>query len=149
MPLMTRRRLLAMGAATLVTPILPAFAATPAFFHNEGCGCCHEWARHMAAAGLGISLQSTPDLSGEYARHGVPARFETCHVGRIDGYVISGHVPPADIRRLLADRPEAAGLLVPAMPVGSPGMEYGDQVEPYSVLLLKADGSVSVFAKHG
>lgn len=102
----------------------------------------------MARAGLPVKLVATPDLSGEYARHGVPHQFESCHVGKIAGYVISGHVPPDDIFRLLDSRPAAAGLIVPGMPVGSPGMEYDGQTEPYDVLLLDRDGSTSVFSRH-
>lgn len=146
---LNRRIFLAAGALGVGGMLRPAFAATPVFFHNEGCTCCHGWAAHMAKAGLAVELQASPDLSAEYRRHGVAAQYETCHVGRIDGYVISGHVPVADIQRLLVEKPKALGLAVPGMPTGSPGMEYGGQTEPYAVLLLQADGSASEFTRYG
>ena len=74
--------------------------------------------------------------------------LEGCHVGEIEGYVISGHVPPEDIRRLLAEKPKARGLVVPGMPMGSPGMDMGPEKEPYEVLLLGTDGKTSVYAAH-
>lgn len=103
----------------------------------------------MASAGLPVTLVDTGDLSGELERHGVPAELQSCHVGRIDRYVISGHVPPEDIKRLLAEKPEAVGLAVPGMPMGSPGMDEGGGSEPYAVLLFHADGSTAEFASHG
>ena len=82
------------------------------------------------------------------AEYGIPPGLQSCHTAVVDGYVVEGHVPAADVKRLLAERPEAAGLAVPGMPVGSPGMEQGDTAEPYDVLLVD-DGQSSVFAHHG
>ncbi len=78
----------------------------------------------------------------------IPEKLASCHTAKIEGYVIEGHVPAEDIKRLLAERPKALGLVVPGMPIGSPGMEVGSRKEPYEVLLLKEDGSTEVFAKH-
>ncbi len=150
---MTRinRRLVILGAAFAgsMGAAWPAAAAAPVFYRSPGCGCCHVWTERMAAEGLPVSLQDTDELSAKSAAFGVPDQLQGCHVGEIEGYVISGHVPPADIKRLLNERPEARGLLVPGMPVGSPGMEMDGQTEPYDVLLLKADGTTAVFASHG
>ena len=95
-----------------------------------------------------VELKDSDDLAGLSARYGIPAGLEGCHVGEIEGYVVSGHVPPADIKRLLAEKPDARGLLVPGMPMGSPGMEMGDHKDPYDVLLLAKDGTTTVFASH-
>lgn len=102
----------------------------------------------MAEAGMPVAMEDRSDLAAYSATLGIPAGLEGCHVGEISGYVISGHVPPADIKRLLAQKPAARGLLVPGMPMGSPGMEMGDQKEPYDVLLLAPDGGTAVFASH-
>ncbi|MFN4141579.1 DUF411 domain-containing protein [Aestuariivirga sp.] len=96
-----------------------------------------------------MTLIDSENLAGESAKLGIPQGLEGCHVGEIEGYVISGHVPPEDIKRLLAEKPDARGLLVPGMPVGSPGMEMEGQAERYDVLLLGRDGRTSVFASHG
>ena len=79
---------------------------------------------------------------------GVGDKLASCHTAKIDGYVVEGHVPSSDIKRLIAERPDAVGLTVPGMPVGSPGMEQGAEFEPYDVLLIKKDGATEVFAKH-
>jgi hypothetical protein len=147
--MITRRSLLAALAATAVFPGAKARASHPVFYRSPGCGCCHVWTERMAEAGMPVTLEDSGELSALSARLGIPPGLEGCHVGEIDGYVISGHVPPADIKRLLAGKPDARGLLVPGMPVGSPGMEMGDQVERYDVLLLAKDGSTTVFATHG
>ena len=103
----------------------------------------------MAEAGMPVAMADRDDLADYSAKLGIPAGLEGCHVGEMDGYVISGHVPPEDIKSLLAERPAARGLLVPGMPMGSPGMEMGDHKDRYDVLLLAADGTTSVFASHG
>ena len=147
--MLTRRTLLASLAALGLAPMSRALAAAPVFYRSPGCGCCHVWTERMAEAGLPVSLEDSDDLAGVSARFGIPQGLEGCHVGEIEGYVISGHVPPADVKRLLAEKPDALGLVVPGMPVGSPGMEMGGQTERYDVLLLAKDGKTSVFATHG
>jgi hypothetical protein len=119
------------------------------FYRSPGCGCCHVWTERMAEAGLPVMLEDSSDLAAVSARLGIPAGLEGCHVGEIEGYVVSGHVPPADVKRLLSEKPDALGLLVPGMPIGSPGMEMGGQTERYDVLLLAKDGTTGVFATHG
>ena len=147
--MIARRSLLAALCVTAVFPGAKARAAQPVFYRSPGCGCCHVWTERMAEAGMPVTLEDSGELSALSARLGIPPGLEGCHVGEINGYVISGHVPPADIKRLLAGKPDARGLLVPGMPVGSPGMEMGDRVERYDVLLLAEDGSTAVFATYG
>jgi hypothetical protein len=147
--MLTRRAVIASLAVLALPALARASAAQPVFYRSPGCGCCHLWTERMAEAGLPVLMEDSDDLAGLSARLGIPAGLEGCHVGEIGGYVVSGHVPPADIKRLLADKPEALGLVVPGMPIGSPGMEMGDRVERYDVLLLARDGTTSVFATHG
>ena len=145
----TRRTMIASFAALALTPAARARAATPVFYRSPGCGCCRVWTERMAQAGMPVTLKDSDDLSALSASFGIPRGLEGCHVGEIEGYAISGHVPPADIKRLLAERPDARGLLVPGMPIGSPGMEMGGQTERYDVLLLAKNGATSVFSTHG
>jgi hypothetical protein len=126
-------------------------AATPiAVAKTSGCGCCVAWMERLEAAGF--APEATNMWSGEIVQHkmrlGLSAPLFSCHTGEIEGYVVEGHVPPEDIRRLLAERPDAVGLSVPGMPVGSPGMEYGDNRDAYDVLLVRRDGSTEVFASY-
>jgi hypothetical protein len=144
----SRRELLFAAAGALVTIATPSQAAAPIFYRNPGCGCCHLWSEKMASAGLPVTLLDSDDLAGELKRLGVPSELEGCHVGEINGYVVSGHVPPEDIKRLLAEKPNALGLAVSGMPAGSPGMEGGSS-EPYTVFLFQRDGSTTAFAEHG
>ena len=147
--MLTRRTIIASIAVMVFAPLARASAVQPVFYRSPGCGCCHLWTERMAEAGLPVLMEDSDDLAGLSQRLGIPAGLEGCHVGEIEGYVVSGHVPPEDIRRLLSERPEARGLVVPGMPIGSPGMEMGDRVDRYDVLLLARDGTTSVFATHG
>ena len=147
--MLSRRLFVASLLALAAAPAKQVLAATPTFFRNPGCGCCEAWVDRMSEAGMPVSMSDRDDLAAYASQLGIPAGLEGCHVGEIDGYVISGHVPPDDIKRLLAEKPKARGLLVPGMPMGSPGMEMGDHKDRYDVLLLAADGTTSVFASHG
>ncbi|MGO4326790.1 DUF411 domain-containing protein [Cupriavidus sp. 2TAF22] len=117
-------------------------------FKNPDCGCCEGWVEHLRANGFAVTVRNVDDTEPHRARAGIPARFGSCHTGRIAGYGIEGHVPAADIKRLLAAKPDAAGLAVPGMPVGSPGMEQGPRKDPFDVLLIRRDGAASVFASY-
>jgi hypothetical protein len=130
-----------------------SMAESPATIHldvykSPTCGCCTLWMDHLAGNGF-TSTSHHPDDLGAFKRdRGVPMRYGSCHTGvSAEGYVFEGHVPARYVRQFLADPPDGAlGLSVPAMPVGSPGMEYRDQFMPYDVLLLRKDGAVEVFA---
>jgi hypothetical protein len=147
-----RRKLLAAAtaavAAALAAPALPAFAerARPLVevWKSPTCGCCGAWIEHMQAAGFDVRIHDVGNTAAR-AKAGLPAKFGSCHTALVDGYVVEGHVPAEDVKRLLAQRPAALGLAVPGMPIGSPGMEQGDQRDPYDVLLVARDGGASVW----
>ncbi len=148
---MNRRTLLA-ALAALPALQLPALAATSVIrvVKSPTCGCCGAWEDHLRAAGFTVESHAIPDeeLWALKARVGLTEDTASCHTGMIDGYIVEGHVPAADIRRLLAERPKAIGITVPGMPIGSPGMEMGDEVEPYDTLMILPDGNTNVFESH-
>ena len=114
------------------------------------CSCCGAWVKHLEANGFSVKVNAADaGALAELKREaGIGDKLSSCHTAKFDGYVIEGHVPGTDIRRLIAERPEAVGLTVPGMPAGSPGMVQGADFEPYDVLLIKKDGTTEVFAKH-
>jgi hypothetical protein len=115
------------------------------------CGCCKDWVTHLEGHGFAVRVSDVGN-TGMRGRLGIPAALGSCHTALVGGYAIEGHVPARDIQRLLAERPPAIGLAVPGMPIGSPGMDgpaYGGRRDRYDVLLLRKDGSTSVFASHG
>lgn len=118
---------------------------------TPSCGCCHAWAEHMKSKGFNLTLKDLPrsELNAQKVQLGVGGKYASCHTAKLGGYVIEGHVPAADVQRLLDTRPDAIGLSVPGMPVGSPGMESGNEREAFDVLLVKKDGSSEVFASYG
>ena len=126
-----------------------ATAATLDVIKTPTCGCCSVWIERMKAAGFTVQSRDVADTSPAAKAAGVPDTMRSCHTARIGGYVIEGHVPAADIRRLLAQKPKAVGLSVPGMVAGSPGMEMGGRGERYQVMLIRKDGKHSVWATHG
>jgi hypothetical protein len=145
----TRRSLLFAAVAAAVGADVRAAtpAATIEVWKSPDCGCCAEWVRHLEANGFRVKVSDTGN-NAMRARLGMPAKLGSCHTAQVGGYAIEGHVPAADIQRLLAEKPRATGLAVPGMPIGSPGMEQGDRREPYDVLLVLPDGSTRVFQSH-
>jgi hypothetical protein len=131
-------------AAAAVDPSLPKVVA----YRSPTCGCCELWVEHMRAAGFDVAVEITDAMPAVKARSGVPAGRDSCHTAKVGDYFVEGHVPAADVKRLLAERPDARGITVPGMVVGSPGMEQGGASRPYEVLLVGKDGSTSVFARH-
>lgn len=116
---------------------------------DPNCGCCTGWAQHMQAAGFPVEIHDTGDMAAVKQRLGIGEGMYSCHTSEIDGYVVEGHVPVADIHKLLAERPKARGLVLPGMPVGSPGMESPDGYrQPFTVGLLAEDGSITPFSQH-
>ncbi|MGB4468971.1 MAG: DUF411 domain-containing protein [Azovibrio sp.] len=143
------------GAVFLTGFVLGAGLALPAsaaervdVYKSPYCGCCGKWIDHIKAAGFAVRTHEVNDVPGTRQRLGMPDRLGSCHTAKVAGYVIEGHVPAADIERLIKERPRALGLAVPSMPPGSPGMESFRPV-PYETLLVAQDGSIRVFAKHG
>ncbi len=137
--------------------LAPTQAAAPAskrlplvkVHKDPNCGCCTGWAQHMQAAGFPVEIHDTGDMLTVKQRLGIGEGMYSCHTSEIDGYVVEGHVPVADIHKLLAERPKARGLVLPGMPVGSPGMESPDGYrQPFTVGLLAEDGSITPFSQH-
>jgi hypothetical protein len=125
----------------------PEGAISVTMYKNEGCMCCTRWAEHMNKEGFYVTEEITRQLGAIKSDQGITNELASCHTAMIDGYVVEGHVPPADVQRLLEERPDAIGLSVPGMPEGSPGME-GPNPNPYDVLLINSDGSTSVFSSY-
>lgn len=127
---------------------LAANAAAPVIevFKSESCGCCSAWVKHLEANGFKVKAKNVANPSDYRAKFGIPQELGSCHTGLVNGYALEGHVPAADIKRLLAEKPKAKGLAVPAMPMGSPGME-GNRKDPYDVMLVKTNGKHTVY-KH-
>ncbi len=114
------------------------------------CGCCGAWVEHMRAAGFPVQVEERADLEPVRQRLGVPYGKGSCHTAQVGGYFVEGHVPADDVKRLLAERPRARGLVVPGMPLGSPGMETPDgRVQPYTVERVEPDGTTTAYARHG
>ena len=149
---MKRRHLLSMVAAGAAACVLPARAAEALprvdVYKSPSCGCCAAWVQHLKAAGFPVKVVDVDDTTAMRRRHGVPERFGSCHTGIVDGYVVEGHVPAAEIKRLLALSPRAIGIAVPGMPPGSPGMEVGGRQDPYDVFLIDTLGRETVFAHY-
>ncbi len=116
-------------------------------YKTPTCGCCGQWVAHMKANGFDLTVQDVPDTTPFRTKYGVPAAMASCHTAIVAGYAVEGHVPAADIQRMLKEKPKAGGLAVPGMVAGSPGME-GPTPQPYSVLMFTADGKSSVYASY-
>lgn len=117
---------------------------------TNGCGCCLAWMERMQENGFAPDGENM--FAGLLVRYkldnGVPPKMVSCHTATVDGYVIEGHVPAADIRRLLDERPDAVGLAVPGMPLGSPGMDFGDSREAFDVFLIGPDGTTEIYSSY-
>jgi hypothetical protein len=124
-----------------------AYAAEFTVYKSPSCGCCSKWVDHLKANGHTVATKNIENLDMIKKMAGVPEPLQSCHTAMVNGYVIEGHVPANDIKRLLAERPEAKGLAVPGMPAGSPGMEGGTP-DRYNVMLFKKGGASNVYAKH-
>lgn len=154
MRLMICRRGFVLGAcAASVTAALPAGAEARPGLHvlkDPNCGCCSAWVEILQSEGFDVTVEESLGTAlAQYKRDNcIPQGMGSCHTGRIAGYMIEGHVPAADIRRLIEERPDAVGLTVPGMPYGSPGMGPEDKREAYDVFLIRRDGSTEVFSSY-
>jgi hypothetical protein len=148
---MAMRPIFALSVALLWSvPVLAAAEMPVEVWKSATCSCCGAWVKHLEANGFAVTVNATdPSMLAKIKRQaGIGDKLASCHTAKIAGYVTEGHVPAPDIKRLVAEHPDAVGLTVPGMPVGSPGMEQGGEFEPYDVLLLKRDGTTAVFAHH-
>ena len=136
-------------AATLLLGLsaLASAADTVTVYKDPDCGCCGAWVKHLQANGFRTKVHEVRDMSPHKKKLGVPEQLASCHTAVAGGYTIEGHVPAADIKRLLAERPRAKGLAVPGMPQGSPGMETG-KFDPYDVLLFDTHGKTTVYRSY-
>lgn len=141
------------GAQALAAGEGAAASATAAhvLVHKSStCGCCASWGEHLRANGFTVEVRDDEDLDAIKRHLGVPYGKGSCHTAEVGGYFVEGHVPAADVHRLLRERPAAKGLVLPGMPAGSPGMERPDgRVQPYTVEQVARDGGTSEFARHG
>lgn len=149
-PRLTRRLML---ATALFAPLLASFAGTAQtavkveVWKTPTCGCCEDWVKHLRDNGFAVTTHDVDD-TGPIRRNAGMANHGSCHTAMVDGYAVEGHVPARDIRRLLLEKPDAAGLAAPGMPLGSPGMdgpEYGGRKTPHDVLLVDKRGGATVF----
>lgn len=144
-----------LSAVAATIALVAAFAA-PAFsagdevivYKDPDCGCCGKWADHMRAAGFRVREVRSLDMAGVKREAGVPPALGSCHTAKVGGYVVEGHVPATDVKRLLAERPGVAGISAPGMPPGSPGMEGPYPSDRYEVVSFGTDGRTQVFANH-
>ena len=157
--MMQRRQLIqavaGLAGASTITPALSAQAKTPVeVWKDPDCGCCKDWVAHLEANGFEVRVHDSGNAAAR-TRLGIPDKLGSCHTAEVGAqgkrYALEGHVPARDIRRLLKERPQAIGLAVPGMPVGSPGMDaplYGGRKDPYDVLLVNRDGSSRVYQSY-
>lgn len=135
-------------AAVRTSPIdAPAKKPVITVYKDPNCGCCKNWIAHLIKHGYRVDAKDSPDMTEIKRTLGVPTGLTACHTAMVNGYLIEGHVPAADIDRLLAQKPKVAGLAVPGMPAGSPGME-GASAQRYQVLTFDKSGRMTVFASH-
>jgi len=149
---MQRRQFLQWLFAASAAGLAPTSNAAPAapvieVFKDSTCGCCKDWIAILRSAGFSVVMHDDGNTAAR-ARAGIARQYASCHTAFVDGYAIEGHVPVREIKRMLSERPNAIGLAVPGMPIGSPGMEQGGRVDPYTVLLLHRDGGSSSYAKY-
>ncbi|HTV03466.1 MAG TPA: DUF411 domain-containing protein [Luteitalea sp.] len=141
----------AVAALTLTGAVVMAQgkAATPTVLVHKTptCGCCGKWVSHLEAAGFKVEVQNHDEMTASRAQHKLPEATRSCHFALVGPYVVEGHVPAADVKKLLASKPAIKGIAVPGMPAGSPGMESPNP-QKYDTLAFTADGKTSVFASH-
>lgn len=117
-------------------------------YKNASCGCCGNWITHLKDEGFQVEAHDVADVTPYKKKYGVPYEMGSCHTALVEGYVIEGHVPASDIRRLIKERPDIRGLSAPGMPIGSPGMEQGNKKDSFDVIAIGKDGSTSVYSSY-
>lgn len=147
--------LLALAGAVSVVAAPSVFAAARLamlppveVFKSPTCGCCGAWIAHLEREGFTVKVTEMADVGVARARLGMPDALASCHTATVAGYVLEGHVPAREVKKLLVDKPAALGLAVPGMPLGSPGMEMGKRQAAYEVLLVSRDGKSAPFASY-
>jgi len=133
------------GAAQPAAARAPAGTPTVVVYKSPTCGCCTAWVARMREAGFTLEVHDVADVGPQKEQARVPLHLASCHTATVGGYALEGHVPPDAVIRLLREHPAIAGLAVPGMPAGSPGMEMGGQKDPYQVVAWNADGTTRVY----
>lgn len=133
------------GSAWLGAHPADAHGPEMTVYKSATCGCCAKWIDHMRKHGFQVTVVDVSDVTAVKEQHGVPRALYSCHTAIVDGYVIEGHVPADVVLSFLEERPDDAGLAVPGMPMGSPGME-GDYKEPYDVIAFDRNGGGRIYA---
>lgn len=139
-----------MVASTFLIAGINHAAAAPqeiTVYKSPWCGCCTAWSEHMRENGFKVTEIKREGMDTIKRDLGVPEKLESCHTAKVGGYVVEGHVPAADVKRLLKEKPKAKGLSVPGMPMGSPGMEQGNEKDRYTVIIYGDEG-MGAFARH-
>jgi hypothetical protein len=139
---------LVVSASTPTPAVSPAPKPHIEVWKDPNCGCCKSWVEHLRQHGFDVAFHDTNDVEAVKDRAHVPTNLRTCHTALVNGYVIEGHVPAADITRLLAEKPAIAGIGVAGMPAGSPGMEMGGRVDHYTVVAFTRAGAQRAFEIH-
>jgi len=114
-------------------------------YFSQSCNCCKKWMKHLKAHDFNVTPKPTLSIQDIKNKHAIPGEYSSCHTAIIGGYIIEGHVPADDIKRLLKEKPNIKGLSVPAMPVGTPGMEHGNRKDPFYVITLPHKGEPEIF----
>ena len=139
-------------ALLLISFVLLAACSQPEIemvvYKSPTCGCCNKWITHLEQNGFKVIAKDMQDVTPIKVQNGLTPQLASCHTALVDGYVVEGHVPASDIKRLLKERPAVRGLSVPGMPVGSPGMEQGDRKDPYNVVTFNDKGETSIFSSY-
>lgn len=135
--------------ASLLFLTTSAYASTEVMtYKSPYCGCCSEWVEHMEDNGFTVKIEDHENMNPIKEKLGIEPRLASCHTAVIDGYVFEGHIPAEDIKQFLAEPRDFNGLAVPGMPMGSPGMEYGDKKDTYQVIAFKENGKLAIFNTH-
>ncbi len=149
---MNKRTLLGSAAALAAIAALPSLAGMSSkevhVFKSSSCGCCGDWVSHLRSAGFAVKVTDVGDTTAARKRLGMPQQYGSCHTATVDGYLLEGHVPATEVKRLLACGVKAIGLAVPSMPIGSPGMKMGGRIDPYQVLLIDHSHGATVYASY-
>lgn len=137
-----------LSAAAMLSP-LQAMATEIVMYKSPNCGCCSDWADSLRKEGFTVVENQREDMDRVKASYGVPDKLSSCHTATVDGYVIEGHVPAADVKRLLDEKPAVVGLTAPGMPMNSPGMQApGMPPKNYDVLAFDKDGKATLFSHY-
>ncbi len=141
------KRIISLSFIT-VLPFAAIAAQESITYKSAQCGCCTEWVDYMEKNGFDIIVEDRNDMAQIKEKLGIHPTLASCHTTVIDGYVFEGHIPASDIKDFLSEKPKLSGLAVPGMPIGSPGMEYGDRKDPYNVIGFTESGMTTIFSQH-